>query len=99
MAVTLGPGIALYVIPETWYEQIEALLRVASGKSPRETGSGGCVVFALGRARARVKRQFAGSFPYQIAFLVQADQLAASAIGLVLSKRVTRGGPELLLSS
>ncbi|XP_029841506.2 reticulophagy regulator 3 isoform X2 [Ixodes scapularis] len=40
MAVTLGPGIALYVIPETWYEQIEALLRVASGKSPRETGSG-----------------------------------------------------------
>ncbi|XP_075537992.1 reticulophagy regulator 3 isoform X2 [Dermacentor variabilis] len=35
MAVTLGPGIALYVIPATWYEQADALMRIASGKPPR----------------------------------------------------------------
>lgn len=35
MAVTLGPGIVLYVIPATWYEQADALLRIASGKPPR----------------------------------------------------------------
>ncbi|XP_037502185.1 reticulophagy regulator 3 isoform X1 [Rhipicephalus sanguineus] len=35
MAVTLGPGIALYVIPDTWYEQFDALVRIASGKPPR----------------------------------------------------------------
>lgn len=35
MAVTLGPGIALYVIPATWYEQVDALIRIASGKPPR----------------------------------------------------------------
>ncbi|CAN7997104.1 unnamed protein product [Ixodes hexagonus] len=40
MAATLGPGIALYVIPETWYEQIETLVRVTSGKSPNKIGSG-----------------------------------------------------------
>lgn len=39
MAVTLGPGIALYVIPEAWYEHVEALLRVASGKPPKKIGS------------------------------------------------------------
>ncbi|XP_077555591.1 reticulophagy regulator 3 isoform X3 [Haemaphysalis longicornis] len=41
MAVTLGPGIALYVIPATWYEQADALLRIASGKPPRRTQSDG----------------------------------------------------------
>lgn len=41
MAVTLGPGIALYVIPATWYEQADALLRIASGKPPRKQRSDG----------------------------------------------------------
>lgn len=43
MAVTLGPGIALYVIPDTWYEQFDALVRIASGKPPRRKlqGDGG----------------------------------------------------------
>ncbi|XP_077515104.1 reticulophagy regulator 3-like isoform X4 [Amblyomma americanum] len=35
MTVTLGPGIVLYVIPATWYEQADALMRIASGKPPR----------------------------------------------------------------
>lgn len=41
MAVTLGPGVALYVIPATWYEQADALLRIASGKPPRRQRSDG----------------------------------------------------------
>lgn len=43
MVVTLGPGIALYVIPDTWYEQFDALVRIASGKPPRRKlqGDGG----------------------------------------------------------
>uniref|UniRef100_A0A131YLS4 RETREG1-3/ARL6IP-like N-terminal reticulon-homology domain-containing protein n=1 Tax=Rhipicephalus appendiculatus TaxID=34631 RepID=A0A131YLS4_RHIAP len=43
MAVTLGPGIVLYVIPGTWYEQFDALVRIASGKPPRRQlqGDGG----------------------------------------------------------
>uniref|UniRef100_A0A2R5LC15 Putative conserved plasma membrane protein n=2 Tax=Ornithodoros turicata TaxID=34597 RepID=A0A2R5LC15_9ACAR len=37
MTVTLGPGIALYVVPETWYEQFDAIMSIASGKPPNSS--------------------------------------------------------------
>ncbi|XP_064456137.1 reticulophagy regulator 3-like isoform X2 [Ornithodoros turicata] len=41
MTVTLGPGIALYVVPETWYEQFDAIMSIASGKPPNSSVMGG----------------------------------------------------------